>query len=250
MGDLMSVISKSIRILLISEHALVRAGLRLLLEHHPGLRVVAEARPGAEALSVAAHEPSDIILLDLDHVEDRGLTLVPELLSTTPGVRVLLLTALRDPQVHLHAVRLGVMGVVLKDGPPAELWEAIEKVAMGEVWMGRPLIARVLHMMTRPDRADTSTAEEVNIGTVTARERDVIGLVGQGLKNRAIARRLCISEATVRHHLTSIFAKLHVEDRFALALYAYRHGLAQAPCHCLAHDAWVSSNHASDTFND
>jgi NarL family two-component system response regulator LiaR len=243
----MSAISKSIRILLISEHALVRAGLRLLLEHRPGLQVVAEARPNAEALAAATREPADIILLDLDHGGDVGLTLVPELLRITPGVHVLLLTALRDPQVHLHAVRLGVMGVVLKDGPPEELWHAIEKVAMGEVWMGRPLIARVLHMMTHPDKADSSTAEDVNIATLTARERDVIGLVGQGLKNRAIARRLYISEATVRHHLTSIFAKLHVEDRFALALYAYRHGLAQAPCHCLARDAWVSSDKGSDT---
>jgi NarL family two-component system response regulator LiaR len=245
----MSAISKSIRILLISEHALMRAGLRLLLEHRPGLRVIAEARPGAEALAAATREPADVILLDLDHGGNGGLTLVPELLGTTPGARMLLLTALRDPQIHLHAVRLGVMGVVLKDGPPAELWQAIEQVAMGEVWMGRPLITRVLHMMTRPDKADSSTAEEVNIATLTARERDVIGLVGQGLKNRAIARCLYISEATVRHHLTSIFAKLHVEDRFALALYAYRHGLAQAPCHCLARDAWVSSDKSSDTVS-
>jgi DNA-binding NarL/FixJ family response regulator len=123
------------------------------------------------------------------------------------------------PRMQSAAVHLGAMGLIWKDSQPAELWNAIEKVYMGAVWLGRVLIADVLSTMTCRDEPQ-----------VTAREQEVIGLAGEGLKNQVIAQRLYISEATVRHHITSIFAKLGVADRFELALYAYRHGLAQLPC--------------------
>jgi len=127
-------------------------------------------------------------------------------------------------------VHLGAMGLVWKDSKPAEFWNAVERVYMGEVWLGRKLMANVLSTMTTRDEPEMTDPEAVRLKALTTREREVIGLVGEGLKSRAIAQRLCISEATVRHHLTSIFAKLGVTDRFALALYAYRHGLAQLPC--------------------
>jgi DNA-binding NarL/FixJ family response regulator len=106
----------------------------------------------------------------------------------------------------------------------------VEKVYMGEVWLGRMLMANVLSTMTCCNEPEVPDSKSVKLKALTAREREVIGLVGEGAKSRAIAQRLCISEATVRHHMTSIFAKLGVADRFALALYAYRYGLAQLPC--------------------
>jgi DNA-binding NarL/FixJ family response regulator len=223
-----------IHILLVGEHALVRAGLRLLLDSHPGLCVVAEAAPDAEALTATTCESPDIILLDIDlalrqHGEG-ALALIPELRAYAPKARVLLLTDLHDPQLHSSAVHLGAMGLVSKNSQPAELWNAIEKVYMGEVWLGRELIANVLNTITCRDEPQATDPEAAKLGALTAREREVIGLVGKGLKNQAIAQRLYISEATVRHHLTSIFAKLGVADRFELALYAYQHGLAQLPC--------------------
>jgi two-component system, NarL family, nitrate/nitrite response regulator NarL len=232
----MSHRSPPIRVLLIDVHALVRAGLRLLLESQPGLTVVAEAANATEALVAAARERPDIILLDVDRGNDQDLTLLPELLSATPGTRVLILTDGRDAEVHQHAVRLGVMGLVVKESPPADLIHAIEKVYRGEVWFGPTLLARVLIALTRRDEPKAPTLEAIQIATLTARERQVVTLIGEGLKNQQLAARLCISEATVRHHLTSIFAKLRVTDRFELALYAYRHGLAQPPCSCAVGD--------------
>jgi DNA-binding NarL/FixJ family response regulator len=223
-----------IHILLVGEHALVRAGLRLLLDSRPGLHVVAEATPDAEALTAATCESPDIIVLDIDlALQQHGegaLALISELRAHAPKTRVLLLTALHDPQLHSSAVHLGAMGLVSTNSQPAELWNAIEKVYIGEVWLGRVLIANVLHTMTCRGEPQATDPEVAKLGALTAREREVIGLVGEGLKNQAIAQRLYISEATVRHHLTSIFAKLGVADRFELALYAYQHGLAQLPC--------------------
>ena len=134
------------------------------------------------------------------------------------------------PRMQSAAVHLGAMGLIWKDSQPAELWNAIEKVYMGAVWLGRVLIADVLSTMTCRDEPQVTDPEAAKLAALTAREREVVGLVGEGLKNQVIAQRLYISEATVRHHITSIFAKLGVADRFELALYAYRHGLAQLPC--------------------
>ena len=230
----MSVTIQSIHILLVSEYTLMRAALRLLLESRPGLHVVAEAPPDAEALTAATCESPDIILLDLDlAIEQYGpsaLTLIPDLRACAPQARVLLLTAVHEPQVHSAAVHFGAMGLVWKDSKPTEFWNAVEKIYVGEVWLGRTLMANVLSTMTCRDNLEVANPETVKLKALTAREREVIGLVGEGLKSRAIAERLCISEATIRHHMTSIFAKLGVADRFALALYAYRYGLAQLPC--------------------
>jgi two-component system, NarL family, nitrate/nitrite response regulator NarL len=230
----MSVVVQPINILLIGEHALVRAALRLLLESRPGLHVVAEAVPDAWTLTAATCESPDIIFLDLDLALDQhgtgALTLIPELRTYAPKAQVLLLTALHDPQIHSAAVHVGAMGLVWKDSKPAELWNAIEKVYKGEAWLGRMLMASVLSTMTHRGEPEVTDPEAMKLAALTAREREVIGLVGDGLKNQVIAQRLYISEATVRHHITSIFAKLGVADRFALALYAYRHGLARLPC--------------------
>ena len=148
----MAVTIQSIHILLVGEHALVRAGLRLLLDSRPGLHVVAEAAPDADALTAATCESPDIILLDLDLALDRhgpgALTLIPDLRACAPQARVLLLTAVHDPQIHSPAVHVGVMGLVWKDSEPAEIWNAVEKVYMGEVWLGRMLMASVLSTMT------------------------------------------------------------------------------------------------------
>jgi two-component system nitrate/nitrite response regulator NarL len=117
------------------------------------------------------------------------------------------------------------VGLVLKERAAEVLLEAIAKVHAGEVWLDSLLLASVLSKTAPPQAKRPADPEEVKIKALTAREREVIGMIGKGLKNQAIAHRLCISEATVRHHLTSIYAKLTVGDRLELAIYAYRHGL-------------------------
>jgi two-component system nitrate/nitrite response regulator NarL len=220
---------RPIRILMIDDHAVLRTGLRMIIENHAGMIVVGEAENRSESLAAIANEAPDIILLDLDLGDENGLDLLPELIATVPDARIILLTGLRDPQVQRRAILLGAMGLVSKQKAADTLIQAIKKVYAGEVWLDRAMIASILN-----DRINTSVAADQNvealrIAKLTDREREVIMLIGEGIKNRQIAARLYISEATVRHHLTSVFAKLGVTDRFELVIYAFQHGLAKLP---------------------
>ncbi|MCZ7572244.1 MAG: response regulator transcription factor [Ardenticatenaceae bacterium] len=218
-----------IRVLIVDDHAVVRTGLRMLIETRPGLVVVGEAGNRADALAAAARQHPGIILLDLDLGAENGLDFLPELLSTAGESRVIVLTGLRDTEVHHRAVHLGAMGLVLKEQAAEVLLKAIEKVYAGETWLDRTMTASVLAQLARAREARAADPEAAKIATLTEREREVVALVGEGLKNRQIAERLSISETTVRHHLTSIFSKLEVSDRLELLIYAYRHDLATLP---------------------
>jgi two-component system, NarL family, nitrate/nitrite response regulator NarL len=219
--------AKPIRVLIIDDHAVIRAALRMFLDSQPGIAVVGESSGPQDALAAAACEQPDIILLDLDLGEANGLDLLPDLHATAPDAHVVVLTGVRDVRMHRQAVRLGAVGLVLKERSPEVLIEAIAKVAAGEVWLENLLVASVLSEMTRrPQPHPPLNPEMIKMKALTAREREIITLIGQGFKNQTIADRLCISESTVRHHLTSIYGKLAVGDRLELAIYAYRHGLA------------------------
>jgi DNA-binding NarL/FixJ family response regulator len=220
---------QTIKVLLIDDHAMFRTGLRLAIESRPGIKVVAEAATSAEALAAAERESPDIILLDLDLGEESGFELLPELIASGHAGRVILLTGMRDPEAHRRAVRMGAVGLVLKDHAIETVLKAIEKVYAGEAWLDRMMIATILRERTHPDVSNGRGAEAAKIATLTERERQVISLIGEGLKNREIADRMYISEATVRHHLTSIFNKLGVADRLELVIYAYQHHLAELP---------------------
>jgi two-component system, NarL family, nitrate/nitrite response regulator NarL len=226
MPDLMK---EPIRILLVDDHVIVRAGLRMLLENHNGMEVVGEAGSRADAVSIAAREQPEIILLDLDMGNESGLDFLRELLATATRARVVMLTGVRDPEAHRRAVLLGAMGLVLKDKAAEDLIKAIEKVHAGEAWLDRSLTASVLSEISNFDTSSRPDPQAKKIKSLTGREREVVGLVCEGLKNKQIADRLFISEATVRNHLTSILSKLELSDRFELALYAYRHHLAKPP---------------------
>jgi two-component system response regulator DegU len=225
---------KRIRVLIIDDHALVRTALRMLLESQPEVVVVGEAGRFEDALNTANREQPDIILLDLDLGDVNGMDLLPQLLTVAPKARVVVLTGVRDPEVHRRAVRLGAVGLVLKEQAAEVLLQAIDEVCAGGLWLDTVLIADVLSEITRPTSTQSMAAQDIKIAALTAREREVIALVGQGLKNQNIADRLCISEATVRHHLTSVFAKLGLDDRLQLAVFAFRHGLASVFSHTSA----------------
>ena len=221
--------ANTVRILLVDDHAVVRAGLRMLIESRPGLAVVGEAATTSDAVATAGREQPDLILLDLDLGGDNGLDILPELSATAKQARVLLLTGVRDPEEHLRAIRLGAMGVVLKEKAAEDLLKAIEKVHAGEVWLDGALMARVLGRSLPGGDVAAINPETAKITTLTEREREVIALICEGLQNKLIGERLFISETTVRHHLTSIFDKLGVTNRLELVIYAYRHGLAKLP---------------------
>ena len=216
-----------IRVLLVDDHAVIRTGLRLLLESRPGLQVIGEAANRLDALAVAAREHPDLILLDLDLGGSSGLDFLPELLVIAPAARVLILTGLHDAELHRRAVRLGAMGVVVKDKAAKVLFQAIEKVHAGEVWLEGAVVAQVLGELTSRRTSTQQDPEAAKITGLTARERELVALVCEGLSNRQIARRLFRSEGTIRNSLSVIFEKLEVTDRLGLVLYASRHNVAK-----------------------
>jgi len=218
-----------IRILLVDDHAVVRAGLRMIIQSRDGMTIVGEAGNREDALSLAGSEQPDIILLDLHLGGDSGMALIAELMAAAGEARVIILTGLRDPEAHRQAVLLGAMGIVKKEKAAEVVISAIERVYAGDAWLDPSLMAGVLTEMTRSSGGRKTDPEADKIAALTNREREVIALVGEGIKSKAIAGRLFISETTVRHHLTSIFDKLGVADRVELLIYAYRHGLASLP---------------------
>jgi two-component system, NarL family, nitrate/nitrite response regulator NarL len=218
-----------IRILIIDDHAVLRIGIRAVIESHEKMRVVGEAFDRDSAIVAAAEQQPDIILLDLDLGNDNGFDLLPEVLQIAPDARLIVLTGLRDNDAHQRAVLLGAMGLVLKEKAIESLCKAIEKVYEGEVWLDRSMIANVLNSRAKAGKGHEQDFYATQIATLTEREREVILLIGEGMRNKEIAGRLVISEATVRNHLTSIFSKIGVNDRFELVVFAYRHGLSPLP---------------------
>jgi DNA-binding NarL/FixJ family response regulator len=221
--------AKQIRILLVDDHVVIRTALRILIESQESLTMVGEAGNRREALEITGKEQPDIILLDIDLGGENGLDCIPELLGVANEARIVVLTGVRDPQVHQRAVSLGAMGLVQKDRAFDVLLGAIERVNAGDAWLDPSLMARVLSEMSGAGRNKSVDPEAAKIATLTDREREVLTLIGQGLKNKEIADQLFISEWTVRHHITSIFSKLEVSDRVELILYAYKRGLADPP---------------------
>ncbi len=216
--------SPQIRIVLVDADPIVRAGLRMLIGSVRGFAVVGEAGYKDEAITVSAREQPDIILLDLDLGGRNSLEFFGELALAAKGARILVLTAVNDPEMHRRAVLLGSAGVVLKRHASEALLRAIERVSQGEVWLDQAMIAGLLSAANK-----TGDEDAVRIATLTKREREIILLIGEGLRNKKIADRLFVSETTVRHHLTSIFSKLGVSSRLDLVVYAYRHGLVSSP---------------------
>jgi len=218
---------KFTRVLLIGDHAAVRAGLRMLIESRPGLRVVAEVESCATAPGAVALEKPDIVLLGLSFCpQDKCLDLLPELLSAHRQSRIILLANARDVETLHRAMDLGAMGVVHWEKAPLELVKAIEKVHAGELWLDRSLTARIIVSRSRFNANSNLYAETNKISSLTAREREVGALVGAGLRNKEVANRLFISETTVRHHLTSIFSKLDVANRLEFMVFLHQHNVA------------------------
>jgi two-component system nitrate/nitrite response regulator NarL len=219
--------ASAIRILLIDDHEIFLASLRLLLQGDAGLTVIGEARNRDEALEGARKQP-DVILLDLDLGSESGTDLIPDLMKIAEGARVLLLTGVMDSDLHLRSVCRGAMGIVYKLEAPSLLLEAIRKVYAGEAWLNPTLVAKAMRQL-QTIHCKKADPEEAKIRSLTSRELEVIALIGEGRRNKAIGERLYISEKTVRHYLTSIFAKLELSDRLELMIYAYQHGLAKVP---------------------
>jgi DNA-binding NarL/FixJ family response regulator len=214
----------NIKVSIIDDHAIVRAGLRMLLQNSPRMSVLWEMQTATAAIADNSLPRPDVILLDLDLGVERGLDHLPALLDRFSPARVLVLTALPDTQQHLAAVASGASGVVVKAQAPEELLQAVEGVHAGEAWMASSLMTAVMGKLSdaAPAKADPETEK---IARLTPRETEIVSLVSEGMNGERIAGQLKISEATVRNHLTSILGKLGLANKFELAVYAHRHAL-------------------------
>lgn len=215
----------SIGILLVDDHVVVRSALRILIEKQPKLVVVGEAGNSESALALTAKEQPEIILLDLSLGAESGMDLIPELLAVSEVARIIVLTAATEDTIYRRAIQQGAMGVVSKEATPEFLLRAIERVNLGELWLTRHATAKLVNELRRANQPQKPESESDPVSQLTVREREVVDLIGEGLKNKQIADRLFISETTVRHHLTSILKKLNVKDRLELLIFAYRNNL-------------------------
>ncbi len=198
----------------------------MLIDHNPTMKVIGVAGTGSEALALAASEQPDIIILDILLGDEDGLAFLPELRLVATNARVLVLTGLRSSESQRRAMLAGAMGVVLKEHAAEVLIKAIKKVHQGEVWLDRLMMGSLLDEMTQTPEVDPEAAK---IASLTDREREVIALIAEGLKNKQIGQRLFITETTVTHHLSSIFSKLDLSDRLELVIYAFSRKLAKMP---------------------
>ncbi len=204
----------AVRVLLVDDHPIVRAGLRALFAEDPAVEVVAEAATGEEAVALARHLRPDVVLCDLrlgDGMD--GVRATAALRALDPSPAVLILTTFdRDAEV-LGAVEAGACGYLLKDAPPEQIAAAIRRASAGELVLSPELAARVRRVRRSPHLA------------LTDREREVLGLLGAGASNREIARTLFVTEATVKTHLVHVFEKLGVDSRSRAVAVARQTGI-------------------------
>jgi DNA-binding NarL/FixJ family response regulator len=203
-----------IRVVIADDHAVVRHGLAQLLATFDGVDLAGEAEDGDRAVALCSRELPDVVLMDLEMPVVDGIEATRRIKAAHPGIAVVVLTSFSDRERILQAIDAGAAGYLLKDVEPAELVKAIESAARGDA----PLDPRAARAILRERRAAAPAAD------LSDREREVLMLVAEGLPNKLIARRLDISEKTVKAHLTSVFKQIGVTDRTQAALWAERHG--------------------------
>ena len=211
------------RVVVADDQALVRGSFRVLIDTTPGLRVVGEASTGREALEIAERERPDVVLMDVRMPEMDGIEATRRICLRQEGPlsRVLVLTTFDTDAYVYEALRAGASGFLLKDAPPQDLLDAIRVVAAGDALLAPSITRRVIaEFARRPARS-----EPVELGDLTARELEVLGMVAGGLSNREIADRLVVSLATVKTHIGHLLAKLAARDRAQLVIAAYEGGL-------------------------
>lgn len=212
--------SSSIRILVADDHAIIRRGIRAVLDIVPDMEVAGEAANGREAVAVVESLRPDVILMDLVMPEMDGIEAIRRIKAQDADARILVLTTFAGEDKIFPAIKAGALGYHLKDSSPQALVQAIRQVHRGESSL-HPIIARkVLQELSRPSERPPTP------DPLTPRELEVLRLVAQGLDNQEIAEKLVVSEATVRTHVSHIMSKLHLASRTQVALYALREGLA------------------------
>jgi len=213
-------------VLIADDQALVRVGLRKILDNEPDMTVVGEADNGENAVALALHLQPDVVLMDIRMPVLDGIEATRRIVDDRPQARVLILTTFGLDTYVYDALRAGASGFMLKDAPPEEITASVRIVASGDALLAPAVTRAVIEEFSRqgPSRA---TAQEAVAG-LTPREREVLDLLARGLSNPEICKRLVISEATAKTHVARILQKLDLRDRVQTVIYAYETGLVQA----------------------
>ena len=212
-----------IRVLLVDDQELVRAGLRRILQTTDDLEVVGECEDGAEVADAVIEHRPDVVLMDIRMKRVDGVEATRRLRSDNGGPPVLVLTTFDDDELLSAALRAGAAGFQLKDAPGEEIVRAIRTVSDGEAWLDPGVTGRVLQ--TYRTSVAPSRDAKAAIARLTPRELEVLQLIGRGSTNTEIAEQLVISEVTVKSHVGHIFTKLGLRDRAAAIVFAFDHGL-------------------------
>jgi DNA-binding NarL/FixJ family response regulator len=217
----------AIGILLADDQELMRMGFRMVIESQPDMAIVAEAANGREAVAAAARTRPDVVLMDVRMPEMDGVEATRRLTDSGSGSRVIILTTFDLDEYVYAALRAGASGFLLKDSPPADLLSAIRSVAAGDAVVAPRVTRRLLSAFSHrlPAAGRARPEDRRRLGQLTAREREVLTLVSEGLSNTEIAGRLVLSDATVKTHVGRILAKLELRDRVQIVVFAYETGL-------------------------
>ena len=212
-------------VLIADDQAMIRTGLRKILEAETDLQVVAEAADGAEAAGEAVRLRPDVVLMDIRMPVLDGIEATRRITRTVPATRVLILTTFGLDTYVFDALRSGASGFMLKDAPPEELVAAVRIVAAGDALLAPAVTRSVVEEFVRAPAA--TPAEPQGLDELTPREREVLDLLARGLSNPEICSELVISEATAKTHVARILQKLDLRDRVQAVIYAYESGLVR-----------------------
>ena len=218
-------VESAISLLIVDDHPLFRQGVRLFLESCPDVRVLGEAASGVAAIAFLESTQVGCVLLDLQMPGRSGIEVARDVRERWPETRILVLTSFNSWDMIYPALKAGASGYILKDAPPPELLAAIKAVAAGGRYLGEEVASKLLGGLPEPAQGSPGTRDPGLIGSLTARELDVLKEIAQGLDNKEIAARLYLSEKTVKTHVASILQKLDMKSRTQAALYALQHGL-------------------------
>ena len=209
-----------IRVLVVDDHAIIRKGIRAVLEIVPDIEMVGEAENGIQAIQIDWELHPDVILMDLMMPEMDGIACIRKIKDQRSAARILVLTNFAGEEMIFPAIKAGAMGYHLKDSSPEALIDAIRQVSRGVASLHPSIAKKLLDELHNTDK------QQLSDEPLTPREVDVLRLIAQGYENREIAGKLVISDATVRTHVSNILGKLHLASRTQAALYALRGGLA------------------------
>ena len=216
----------SVRVLLVDDQAMVRAGFRLILESEPGIEVVGDAEDGVAGVAAARALRPDVTLMDVQMPTMDGLAATRALLGGAGErpTRVLILTTFERDEYVFEALRAGASGFLLKNAPPEDLIEAVRVVAAGEALLAPSVTRRLIEEFARRPAATHRAAE---LDGLTEREAGVLRLLARGMTNGEIAAELFVGEATVKTHVSNVLAKLGLRDRAQAVVFAYESGLVR-----------------------